>query len=98
MKKLLNSVCLVMLMTPVFAYANPAANQVPVTDGQVTVESPRTGIQYTVPNPNQRPVVIKTKAIEAANSGSAERIVASNPALSPESQEAAKNALVDLVK
>jgi hypothetical protein len=98
MKKLLNSVCLVMLMAPAFASANPAANQVPVTNGQVTVESPRTGIQYTVPNPNQRPVVIKTKAIEAANSISAERIVASNPALSPESQETAKKALIDIAK
>ncbi|OTG83246.1 hypothetical protein B9T31_14245 [Acinetobacter sp. ANC 4558] len=98
MKKLRNSLLLVTLLAPVLAYADQAPTQVPVTNGQVVIESPRTGIQYTVPNPNQRPVIIQTKALEVINTNNVDRIVATNPALSPESQQAAKKALLDLAK
>lgn len=63
-------------------------------NGQVTVESPRTGIRYTFANPN-RPIVLQTQAIAAANAANADRIVASNPALSATSQQQAKQALLN---
>ncbi len=56
--------------------------------------SPRTGIRYTFANPQQRPVVLKTTAITPVNAANANRIVASNPALSAASQEKAKQALL----
>ncbi|ALH95249.1 hypothetical protein [Acinetobacter equi] len=98
MKKLISTLLLITIVIPISAIANPAAQQVPVNNGQVTLESPRTGIQYTIPNPDQRSVVMQTQAIEAANSVTADRIIASNPALSIESQEQAKQALVNLTK
>ncbi len=64
------------------------------TDGQVTVASPRTGIRYTFANPN-RPIVLQTAKIAAANAANADRIVAENPALSAASQQKAKQALLD---
>ncbi|WP_347453583.1 hypothetical protein [Acinetobacter thermotolerans] len=63
-------------------------------NGQVTVESPRTGIRYTFANSN-RPIVLQTQAIAAANAANADRIVASNPALSATSQQQAKQALLN---
>ena len=63
------------------------------TDGQVTIASPRTGIRYTFNNSN-RPIVLQTAAIAAANAANADRIVASNPALSAASQQQAKQALL----
>lgn len=96
MKKLLTSLLLTAAMMSSITYADQASTQVPLNNGQVTVESPRTGIQYVVPNPNQRPVVIQTQGIDAANSATADRIVASNPALSSESQQQAKQKLIDL--
>lgn len=62
-------------------------------DGQVTIASPRTGIRYTFNNSN-RPIVLQTAAIAAANAANADRIVASNPALSAASQQQAKQALL----
>ena len=96
MKKLLASLLLTTSVMSSIAYADQVPTQVPLNNGQVTVESPRTGIQYVVPNPNQRPVVIQTQGIDPANSVTADRIVASNPALSVESQELAKKALIEL--
>ena len=68
--------------------------QVQRTDSQVTIASPRTGIRYTFNNSN-RPIVLQTAAIAAANSVNADRIVASNPALSAASQQQAKQALLN---
>lgn len=109
MKKVLKPFVIAALAIPTFAFANaaqttsvekvqqaigPTTAQVQVgTDGQVTVASPRTGIKYTFPNPN-RPIVLQTAAVAAANSANVERIVASNPALSAASQEKAKQALL----
>ena len=67
--------------------------QVQRTDAQVTVASPRTGIRYTFANQN-RPIVLQTAAIAAANAANADRIVATNPALSTASQQQAKQALL----
>lgn len=60
----------------------------------VTVISPRTGISYTFANPEQRQVIFQTAAIAPANAVSAQRIVATNPALSVQSQDKAKQTLL----
>lgn len=96
MKKVLKTLMIAALAVPSFAFANTekSVNQVPVIDGKVTVASPRTGIQYKIDNPNQRPVLIETEAIAPATSATVDRIAASNPALSEESQKNAKKALL----
>ena len=111
MKKALK-ICLVALSTlPTFAMAEqltttaekvkaaigPQTAQTQVTNNQITVISPRTGISYTFNNDNQ-PIVLQTQAIAAANTATAHRIVAANPALSAESQQMAKQALLDAAK
>ncbi len=63
-------------------------------NGQVTVQSPRTGIKYSFANPN-RPIILQTAAVAAANAANADRIVAANPALSTASQQEAKQALLN---
>ncbi len=79
------------------AAIGPQTAQAIVKDNQVTVISPRTGISYTFNNDN-KPIVLQTQAIVAANSVNAGRIVAANPALSVESQQKAKQALLDAAK
>lgn len=79
------------------AAIGPQTVQAQVKDNQVTVISPRTGISYTFNNDN-KPLVLQTQAIAAANNVTAERIVAANPALSLESQQKAKQALLDAAK
>jgi hypothetical protein len=111
MKKALK-ICLIALSTlPTLAMAEqltttpekvkaaigPQTAQTQVTNNQITVISPRTGISYTFNNDN-KPIVLQTQAIVAANSVNADRIVASNPALSVESQQKAKQALLDAAK
>ena len=107
MKKVLQPLMIAALAIPTLTFANqtttvdkvqaargattaPAVTQ----DGNITVASPRTGIRYTFANPHQRPVVLETAAVTAANAANVNRIVASNPALSPASQEKAKQALL----
>ena len=110
MKKVLQPFMIMALAMPTFVFANsaqtttsekvkqaigPTTAQVQVgADGQITVASPRTGIRYTFADPN-RPIVMQTVAITAANSANADRIVASNPALSDASQQKAKQALLN---
>jgi hypothetical protein len=96
MKKVLKTLVIAVLATPVLTFANtaPTATQAQVVNGKVTVVSPRTGIQYSIDNPNERPVLIQTEAIAPATSATVDRIVASNPALSEESQQEAKKALL----
>lgn len=68
--------------------------QAVVKQENTTVISPRTGIRYTLGNTGNRPIILQTAAIAPANSANVNRIVASNPALSPKSQEKAKVALI----
>ncbi|WP_411689772.1 hypothetical protein [Acinetobacter pseudolwoffii] len=106
MKKVLKTLMIAALAMPALSFAETAATttldkvqqavgsttaQVQRTDEQVTVASPRTGIRYTFANQN-RPIVLQTAAIAPAN---ADRIVASNPALSAASQQQAKQALLN---
>lgn len=108
MKKVLQALMMAALATPALSFAEtgtttltkvqqaigPTSTQVEVgADGRVTVASPRTGIRYTFNNQN-RPIVVQTEAIAAANAANADRIVASNPALSAASQQQAKQALL----
>lgn len=65
-------------------------------DGQTTLISPRTGIRYVITNPTNRKVIFKTEELAAVNSATVGRIVASNPALSAQSQELAKQNLLKL--
>lgn len=109
MKKVLQTLMIAALALPTLTFANTAQTttvdkvqaargattaQAVVKDDNITVMSPRTGIRYTFANPNQRPVILKTTAVTAANAANVNRIVASNPALSTASQEKAKQALL----
>ena len=109
MKKVLQTLMIAALALPTLTFANTAQTttvdkvqaargattaQAVVKDDNITVMSSRTGIRYTFANPNQRPVILKTTAVTAANSANVNRIVASNPALSTTSQEKAKQALL----
>ena len=106
MKKVLKPIMIVALALPTFAFADTTtaakvqqargATTAPAAqaNGNITIQNPRTGIRYTFANPNQRPVVLQTAAIAPVNAATVNRIVASNPALSPVSQENAKQALL----
>ena len=110
MKKVLQPLMIAALAIPTLTFANNAAQTTTVDkvqaargattapevalDGNITVASPRTCISYTFANTNLRPVVLETAAVTAANAANVNRIVASNPALSPASQEKAKQALL----
>lgn len=111
MKKILKPLCVVALALPTLAFANATAQtttvakvqaatgasvaQAEVKDHSTTVISPRTGIRYTLGDTAGRPIILKTAAISAVTPATANRIVASNPALSASSQEKAKQALLD---
>jgi hypothetical protein len=110
MKKLLKPLWVVACIAPTLAMATemqttsvdkvkaaigPTTTQAQVNHGQVTLVSPRTGISYTFSNPDNRPMVLETAKVSAANSANANRIVATNPALSAASQEKAKQALLN---
>ena len=110
MKKLLQPLCIAACLLSGYAMAaeqqttsvekvkaaiGTTSTQAQVQNGQVTLKSPRTGISYSFPNPDQRPMVLETQKVVAANSANVNRIVASNPALSSASQERAKQALLD---
>ena len=105
---LLGAICVATL--PVLTWANtPAANTtaeniaaaqgaqvatIKQVDNKSVVVSPRTGISYSFSNPDQRPVILKSEEITAANTVTVSRIAASNPALSQQSQVNAQLALV----
>ncbi len=104
MKKVLQFALASVCVLPMSAFANAVTQQLPQTiqakvqDDKTVLVSPRTGIQYQIENPEQRPVVFQTTEITAAHALNAERIMASNPALSVESQQKAKQALIDFSK
>ena len=96
MEKLLKAAAFTAFLLPTMVFANTSNTtaQAHAENGKVTVISPRTGIQYTVDNPDNRPITIQAEAIAPANSTNVDRIVASNPALSEQSQQTAKEALL----
>lgn len=111
MKTILKSFSIMFFALPTLALANNGTQtttvekvqaatgattaQVEVKNDSTTVISPRTGIRYTLGNTGGRPIVLKTAAVVAATPATANRIVASNPALSASSQEKAKQDLLD---
>ena len=74
----------------------PVVEAVQKNDTTVLV-SPRTGMRYSVNNPSNVPIIFKTELLAPATAANADRIIASNPALSAESQAKAKQALIDMV-
>ena len=66
-------------------------------DGNTVLTSPRTGATYTLKNPTNLPVTFQTELLAPATALTADRIVATNPALSTVSQEKAKAALIEMV-
>lgn len=111
MTKVLKTLMLAAVALPVVAFAAPAAQtttvdkviaatgvtqaQTEVKREATTVISPRTGIRYSLGDTAGRPIVLKTAAVAAVTPATANRIVASNPALSTSSQEKAKQALLN---
>lgn len=63
-------------------------------DNTITLTSPRTGIEYTLANPKKIKYVLQVEEVAPVNEQNAKRIMAKNPALSPESQELARQALL----
>lgn len=98
MKIGLSSLGLAILLLPVMSFANtPQTTTIPTAQKTTTnLISPRTGIRYTLSNTGDRPVILKTANITAADANTVKRIVANNPALSVASQEKAKQALLSV--
>ena len=109
MKQLLKTLSIISLALPTVVFANTPKTtsvenvqaaqgvttaQTQVVNSSTVVVSPRTGIRYDLGNTAGRPIVLKTAAIAAVTPQTANRIVASNPALSAASQEKAKKALL----
>lgn len=85
----------IFLMLSVVGVSTSAMANVPATyeDGYTSFTSPRTGVVYSLANPDRVEIVFKAQEIQAATPENAHRIVASNPALSAESQEQARQTL-----
>ena len=110
MKKVLKTLLFAAVAVPMFAVAAPqttTVEKVQAATGAVTpqvevkreatsVISPRTGIRYTLGETGNRPILLKTASIAAATPATANRVVAANPALSPASQEKAKQVLLSV--
>lgn len=97
MKKIKQVMWLSLCLAPglSFAETQPAAQTI-VQGNTTMVISPRTGIRYALGDTQGRSVQIQTAAIAPANSATVKRIVASNPALSVESQQQAEKSLLSL--
>ena len=92
MKKVLKPIMIAALALPTFAFADTTtaakvqqargATTAPAAqaNGNITVQSPRTGIRYTFANPNQRPVVLQTAAIAPVNAENAKQALLSSSA------------------
>ena len=75
-----------------------AAPEVPAVqkNDKIRLTSPRTGMHYVLTNSGNRPIVFQTEAMAAVNAQNVNRIVATNPALSVESQQMAMKNLLQL--
>lgn len=63
-------------------------------ENTTTLTSPRTGIEYTLSNPQKIKYVMRVEKIVPANEQTVKRIIAKNPALSTQSQEQARQTLL----
>ncbi len=58
--------------------------------------SPRTGMRYSVNNPSNRKIIFQTEGLKPVTAQNVDRIQATNPMISSESQQQAKQKLLDL--
>ncbi|WP_374297012.1 hypothetical protein [Acinetobacter sp.] len=58
--------------------------------------SPRTGMRYSVSNPSNRKIIFQTEGLKPVTAQNVDRIQATNPMISAESQQQAKQKLLDL--
>jgi hypothetical protein len=100
MKKIKQAIWLSLCLAPGLSFA--ADTQSVITTAQTIVQgnttmviSPRTGIRYALGD-TQRLIQIQTTAIAPANTATVKRIVATNPALSVESQQKAEQSLLSM--
>lgn len=58
--------------------------------------SPRTGMRYSVSNPSNRKIIFQTEGLKPITAQNVDRIRATNPVISEQSQQQAKQKLLDL--
>ena len=58
--------------------------------------SPRTGMRYSVSNPSNRKIIFQTEGLKPVTAQNVDRIRATNPMISAESQQQAKQKLLEL--
>ena len=58
--------------------------------------SPRTGMRYSVSNPSNRKIIFQTEGLKPVTAQNVDRIQATNPMISAESQQQAKQKLLEL--
>lgn len=78
------------------AVANPPVVNAVNTGTSTKLVSPRTGMRYIVNNPGNRSIVFQTEALAPVSAQNVSRIVATNPALSVESQQMAMRHLLQM--
>lgn len=76
--------------------AAPTVEAVQKRENTVLI-SPRTGMRYVVNNPNNVPIIFQTEALAPVTTNNVNRIVASNPAISEQSQQQAQQALLQMM-
>lgn len=93
---LMTAVCSVsaMAQSTLPTLGTSASTPVYTEENTTTLTSPRTGIEYTLSNPQKIKYVMQVEKVVPANANNAKRIMAKNPALSQESQELARQALL----
>lgn len=80
----------------VAAVTAPPAVPAVSTGAATRLVSPRTGMSYTVTNLGNRTIIFQTEALAPVTAQNVTRIVATNPALSPQSQQTAVENLLKL--
>ncbi len=58
--------------------------------------SPRTGMRYSVSNPSNRKIIFQTEGLKPITAQNVDRIRATNPVISEQSQQQARQKLLDL--
>ena len=58
--------------------------------------SPRTGMRYSVSNPSNRKIIFQTEGLKPITAQNVDRIRATNPVISAQSQQQARQKLLDL--
>ena len=80
----------------VLAAKGATTAQTVVQGNNTMIISPRTGIRYALGDTQGRAIVIQTAAIAPVNNVTVKRIIATNPALSVESQQKAEQSSLSM--